>query len=368
MKKSVLFASLVFSVIIASVVLAAGESRKPIPASAKKYAAQFVITQSGSYYLAGNRLCDTNGIVIEANDVTIDLRGFTLTGRNKGSGIYLRNRHNVEISSGTIADFNYAVNDDYVYMGTNDSSNHRVISLRAESNTQGGIKLYAFHSTVKDCVVISNGTSASGTIYAVSVGTDSIVTGNIIYDNGNSAVGSGYIYGISANCNCIITGNTVYYNAVSANIAFTSYGISAATGSIISNNTVRDNSVASGSSYGIVASGNGCSVISNTVCGNGASSTGAVYGIYADAGCIISGNSAYLNGNTTTGSVDGIYAGVGTSVIANNAFTNGNAASGTVYGIHLMGNNFVNQNTSYSNGGTNMSSCASCTFGDNHAP
>jgi hypothetical protein len=367
MKKSPLLV-LIICLFIVSNILAAGEPRKPIPASTKKYAAQFVITQSGSYYLAGNRLCDTNGIDVEANNVTIDLQGFTLTGNHKGSGIYLRNRHNVEVRNGTITDFNFAVNDDYVYMGTNESSNHRVSGLRAASNTEGGIKLYAFHSTVKDCVVISNANSASGTIYAVSVGTDSIVTGNIISDNGDSAQGSGYIYGISANCNCIITGNTVYSNAGSADIGYVTYGISAATGSIISNNTVRDNGVPAGNTYGIMASGNGCSVISNTVCGNGASSTGTVYGIYADAGCIISGNAAYLNGNATTGSVDGIYAGVGSSVIANTAFTNGNAASGTVYGIHLMGNNFVNQNSSYANNGTNMSSCASCTFGDNHAP
>jgi parallel beta-helix repeat protein len=367
MKKSALFAGFLVCLFVVSSTFAAGPT--PIPASTKKPALTFVISKSGSYYLAGNRLCDSNGIRVEANDVTIDLRGFSLTGNNNGSGIYMRNRINVEISNGTISDFNYAINDAYTYMAPqNSSANHRVIGIRALSNTQGGIKLYGPNSEVRDCTVNNNGTSASGNnILGISVGDNSTVTGNTVSDTGDLAQSNASVCGISSSNNCIITGNAVNSNGYNAAAGTTVYGITANYGSTITGNTVNGNGYSAGSVYGIAANGGGSTVTGNTVSNNGAYATVIAYGIYAYSGCTMTGNTAFLNGQGSV-TVDGIYASSGCSVIGNTVYSNGTFASGTVYGIYLAGHDFVNQNTAYSNNGTNMNDPGNCTFGQNHAP
>ncbi len=370
MKKSALFAGLIVCLFVVGSAFAAGP-QTPIPASLKKPAKTFVIAKSGSYYLAGNRLCDANGIDIEANNVTIDLSGFTLTGNNNGSGIYMRNRVNVEIRNGTISDFNYAIDDAYTYMGQNSSANHRVISIRALSNTQGGIKLYAPNSKVRDCLINGNGTSASGNnILGISVGDNSAVTGNTVSDTGDSAQSNATIYGVSAGNNCIITGNTINHNGYMAGANTAIYGIKNGIGSTITGNIVSDNGYSAGSVYGIMAA-TGSTVTGNTAYDNGSYATVMVNGIDASAGSIVTGNTAYQNGNgmsAVSGTVDGIFAGAGCSVIGNTAYLNGTSASGTVCGIYLTGNDFVNQNTAFNNGGTNMNDPGNCTFGQNHAP
>lgn len=53
----------------------------------------WVITQSGSYYFTTNLVCaaaGVDGISVQADDVTIDLRGFTLYGPGKSSGNGIR--------------------------------------------------------------------------------------------------------------------------------------------------------------------------------------------------------------------------------------------------------------------------------------
>ena len=370
MKKSALFAGLIVCLFVVSKTFAAGaEPRTPIPASIKKTAATFIISKSGSYYLAGNRLCDSNGIRVEANNVTIDLRGFSLTGNHNGSGIYMRNRINVEISNGTITDFNYAVNDDYVYMGQNNSTNHRVFGIRALSNTQGAIKFYAPNCQVRDCLITNNGSSASGgniNIIGISVGNNSTITGNTISDNGHSAQSN--VLGISVGNNSIVTANTVYsngYNALGVDV----YGITTGLCSTITANIVTNNGYSANSVFGIQAGGEGCAVTGNTAYGNGSYAVVLSYGIYAAAGSTVTGNTVYQNGfGMSSGTDEGIYAGVGSTVIGNTVSSNGLSASGNVYGIYLVGHNFVNQNTAYNNGGTNMNDPGNCTFGQNHAP
>ena len=58
------------------------EPRTPISS------ADYVISNSGSYYLTSNltAAAGQNGITVNADDVTIDLNGFTLTGSGADSG------------------------------------------------------------------------------------------------------------------------------------------------------------------------------------------------------------------------------------------------------------------------------------------
>jgi hypothetical protein len=367
MKKSALFAGLIVCLFVFSSAFAAAEARMPIPGS-KKLVSTFVISKSGSYYLAGNRLCDTNGIRVDANNVAIDLRGFSLIGNNTGTGIYMTDKSNVEISNGTVSNFNYGIYDYYGMNSNGASANHRVIGVRVLSNTQFGIRLYGPGSEVRDCLVSNNGTSASGTsIFGISVGYNSAITQNTVNNNGAFAQASALVFAISAGHSCKITENTVFFNGYTAGVGTSVSGIAAHSGSAITGNIVSNNGTSAGSVYGISSNGGGSTITQNTVYGNGSSATVLVRGISASSGDTVTGNTSYLNGQGSV-TVDGIYAGIGSTVIGNTAYSNGASASGTVYGIYLSGQNFVNQNTAFGNGGTNMNDPGNCTFGENRAP
>lgn len=85
------------------------ETRVPIPKSPQPSIAgpHFTITQPGSYYLSGNvDVASGNGINIEADDVTLDLNGYTISSNAATAGAYgislNGGRKRVSISNGHI--------------------------------------------------------------------------------------------------------------------------------------------------------------------------------------------------------------------------------------------------------------------------
>ena len=207
-----------------------------------------------------------NGLTVEANNVTIDLKGFELVGPNSGTGhgIYMDGRSNVEIRNGTVRDFNYGIFEESFF-----GKNHRVINARTISNSVCGIYLNSSYSRghlVKDCTASENGTLASVDVYGIYSGNGSTVTGNRASDNGESATGS-YVYGIYVNSGSTVTGNTSHVNGRSA----------------------------SGIVYGI-RTGFGNTVIGNTATWNGEFAGGAVYGIFLSGNNYVDQNTSYWNG------------------------------------------------------------------------
>lgn len=287
------------------------EPRIPIPASDTQ-ASTYHITQSGSYYLQGDRLClgGTNGISVEANNVTIDLCGFSLIGNNGTLyGIYMFGRSNVEIRNGTVRNFSIGIGEE-----STNGIGHRVIGVRAVSNTGSGIHLVGKGNEVRGCTASNNGTSASsGNVYGIFAGIGSTVTGNTVSNNGTFATTGVYV--LMVGYGCTITGNTVSNNFTSANY-------------------------------------------------------GWLIGISGGGGSTIAGNTVYNNGTSATGSsvFDAVYASAGSTVIGNTVYNNGISGTGTFYGIYLEGNNLVDQNAAYGNNGTNMNHPASCVYGTNLAP
>jgi len=282
------------------------EPRMPIPASDTPVSS-FNITQSGSYYLTGNRSCSGNGILVSASNVTIDLMGYTLDGSGStGSGIYMSGRSNVEIRNGTVWNFGYSGINGF---GSISSKGHRVINIRAVSNGQlngGGIVLAGSNHLVKDCTATGNATDG------IWVSNSSTVTGNTCYSNGN--------YGICAETgSSTITGNTCYENS--------SYGIYAEGGSTISGNTSYDNK-----SHGISA-WIGSTVAGNTCYGNSG------YGIKTSISCLITGNTVYQNTD------DGIYTSDGCTVSNNAVQANVGNGIKTGEGCIITGNS-VHKNSS----------------------
>jgi parallel beta-helix repeat protein len=155
----------------------------------------YTITAPGFYYLAGNLTYTSGiGITIEADDVTLDLMGFCLSGSISYRGIFMNGRKNVEIRNGSLRGWHDAIyeqggyaDDDYT------ATSHRIINIRAEGNYQG-IYLLAGGHLVKGC------TASNNTNVGIHVNSGTI-SGNVVHNN--------YNFGISMERGTII-GNTVF--------------------------------------------------------------------------------------------------------------------------------------------------------------
>lgn len=342
------------------------EPRTSIPGSDTPVSV-FTISQSGSYYLTGDRICSGVGIQVDADDVTIDLMGFTLSGPGSemDNGVNMSERKNVEVRNGTIRNFYNGI-----YESSSAGKGLRVIGVRSIANILHGVYLNSTENLIKNCRVSENGISAGSDIYGIFTSNGAEVSGNNVSDNGNSAAAK--VYGIYAAGGARVTGNTVYDNGDGGNSIV--YGISTGNSVVVLDNTVYQNGFgANNAVYGIKAGG-GNTVSKNTVRFNGRNSPEVVWGIFADDGSTVVNNTSANNGYNGSGTVVyGIAVNEGSSVIGNTSHYNGRYSSGVVYGIYLYGNSLVDQNTAYDNEnenslGTNMSCAASCTFGTNHAP
>ncbi|MBN2138748.1 MAG: right-handed parallel beta-helix repeat-containing protein [Sedimentisphaerales bacterium] len=124
------------------------EPRTPIPgSSAPEF--PFVITESGSYYLTGNRAAKAHGIIVEVDNVTIDLMGHCLTGSGAGSndGVHINEGlHNVTVRNGTINDFSNCG-----ILAEPNNVGHSIIDIRASSNNGSGIYLGGTTHVIKGC-------------------------------------------------------------------------------------------------------------------------------------------------------------------------------------------------------------------------
>jgi hypothetical protein len=116
----------------------------------------YEIKSPGFYYLTGNLTYNGSdkAITVSADNVTIDLMGFSLRNANAIEptyGIYMNGRHNVEIRNGTVISFNiYGILEDNL-----GGSNHRVINIRVINNGKG-ISLFGNNHLVQGCTVLFN--------------------------------------------------------------------------------------------------------------------------------------------------------------------------------------------------------------------
>jgi parallel beta-helix repeat protein len=263
----------------------------------------YTITAPGFYYLTKNLSHNGTAITVNADNVTIDLMGFSLSGPGSGTnyGIDMNDSSNVEIRNGTIRNFGtYGI-----YADSSTVGNHRIINVRVVGNQGGGIRLYLVHANlVKDCTVSDNGGDG------ISAGYENTVTGNVVYNN----VGQG----IHTDWGALVTGNNVYGNTYG--------GISVSSCSMVRGNTVFDNG---GNGIDV---GPGSTVVENTSDSNGSD------GIRVHHGSTVRGNTASYNQQ------------YGIDPFSGECLLDGNTA--------------ISNNQSGS-GYTNIRSCASCTLGLN---
>jgi parallel beta-helix repeat protein len=227
----------------------------------------YVISESGSYYLAGNAQTTSNmfsGITIWADDVTLDLKGFSLIGDGTAGrhGIVIDgNYKNITIRNGTIK--NWGGNG----IEAESATRCRAENLRVRGNGGSGIHLPGDYQVVSNCTASDNGEDASVTVSGICAGMGSRVTGNAAIGNGHDADED--VYGILVGEGSTVSGNTAHMNGDSANADYV-YGIYAHKACTVTGNTAKDN---------------GDFV-----------TTGSVYGIYLASYCLVDGNAAFGNG------------------------------------------------------------------------
>ncbi len=246
----------------------------------------YIIAEPGSYYLAANAQTTSsmfNGITIWASNVTLDLKGFSLTGDGTRGlhGIVIEGDYkNITIRNGTIT--NWGGNG--VEAAT--ATQCRAEDLRVIDNDGSGIHLPGDEQVVSNCMASDNGESASTTVSGIYVGKGSRVTGNTAHGNGDSADDD--VHGIFVGSCSIVAGNTAHRNGDSADGDYV-YGIYASRGSTVTGNTAQDN-------------------------GDFANS---VYGIYLVSYCVVEQNVAYDNG-FLAGSIENITLGAYGCAYGNN--------------------------------------------------
>jgi hypothetical protein len=208
------------------------------------------ITQPGSYVLRQNLSASGTCIRIAADNVTLDLAGFTLSGDGTGDGIDDNDtfHNNIAVLNGTVTGFGVGVD-----LSSVDGA---VVSMvRAFANTGNGIAVS--RGIVKDSVAIGNGG------VGIFSGLDSTITGNKVFDNGGTGINTG-------------NGNVIANNSVRQNGGS---GISNGAGSIVRGNAVRNNA-----GFGIDPNTESA-VIENAASSN----TGGNYDACAD--CVFANNS-----------------------------------------------------------------------------
>lgn len=140
----------------------------------------YTISGPGFYYLGKNltHIGTTHAITVAADNVTLDLMGFSLTHTGAVGterGIYMNNRANVEIRNGTVSGFYEGIREN-----NGAGSKHRVINVRAINNTTSGIFLYGTNHLVKGCDGCNNGTN--GIFVEQGVIADCVAGNNSTYN------------------------------------------------------------------------------------------------------------------------------------------------------------------------------------------
>ena len=265
------------------------EPRTPISS------ADYVISNSGSYYLTSNltAAAGQNGITVDSDDVTIDLNGFTLTGSGatSGHGIYQADTlRNLRVHNGNVVQWG-GLGRSGVYA---DGKNNQFDHIQAATNYWG---IWAGEgSTISDCSAPYNRNDGiqTGPGATISACTASYNSGDGLNADWGSTISDCSAYnnsgdGLNADWGSTISDCSAYGNL--------NDGINALNGSTISDCSAYENF------------GNGIRALSNST---------------------ISGCSAYKN------SGDGIQASDDSNITGNTCDKNGYAA-GAGGGIHVTG-------------------------------
>jgi hypothetical protein len=154
------------------------------PMGTKITSVPYTINNPGFYFLGGNLNYSSqagNAITVNADNVTLDLMGFSLTG-GWGNGIYMSGRTNVEVRNGSIEVFNCCVYEDNA-----NGQQHRIVNIRIRS-AYNGIWLSGTNHLIKNCSVMSITNAGLGLNSGLI--TDCLAAGNAVFGIWNNGPGS----------------------------------------------------------------------------------------------------------------------------------------------------------------------------------
>jgi len=277
------------------------------------------ISQPGSYYLTTNFTITSsgNGITISADNVTIDLMGFTLDGDNTGSSGIEQNSiyNNATVLNGSLINWqSYGV-----LLAGNYNRIENVLSAFNTHGIQGGNG-----SLITTCRAISNNLAVSGIGYGFLLGEDSAIRDCISSYN----AGSSYGYGIYAHDHCRITRCTVSH--ISA--PYKSYGIYAESNAIIEDCSADLNGGLDVNWTEGIETGDGSLIVRCHACWNGTNSVDEAIYLNGSGGSVID---CIANNNPGRG-----------IMVVDNCLVRGNICNDNYTGIYAYGSrNRIEGNT-----------------------
>ncbi len=231
------------------------------------------ISSPGSYYLTRNFLCSSNGvngIHISAQDVTLDLCGFTLTGPGSSSGNGIYAGVNTRIRNGIFRSW-YGHEKYAIYLAGNGATVDGVNIQECASGIYGAANNLKIENCVLQAII------STSSCYGVRVAHATKIRNTHIASVG----GAGDSYGIRTAEDCIISdcsvwavtspttsGAAIYCQAGSiierCNVNFNKVnGISVGRGCMVENNVCRDNGTGGEQVAGIQMNGGGNRVMNN---------------------------------------------------------------------------------------------------------
>ena len=239
--------SVIMAILLSSLVYSNAMAAGP-----KKINKCTTISKSGSYVVNRNLQATAktagNCIVIDADFVTLDLNGFTLTGLGDGTGVGVWNNdvphQGLLVRNGMITGFQSGISFPF-------SRGSTVESIKAFSNDWTGIRVYS-GSTVTGNTASDNGFTG------ILVGFGSIVVANTASDNGRDGMNVGTRSTVTANraSNNGANGlNIGLYSTVTGNIAS---GNNAKGLGLFCPSNIIGNTASGNSGQNIALSGFGC--------------------------------------------------------------------------------------------------------------
>lgn len=197
-----------------------------------------VISAPGSYFLTGNVIgtAANHGIAISANNVTLDLRGFSVIGvpgSLDGITLTAANRVNITIHGGTVRGWGQDGID------LSNAVNACLGDVQSVGNGGDGI--------------LMRGGQLSKVQSRANGGSGVVASGNLIISN--SYIESNSTHGISATGGVLITNSTIGSNAAK--------GVELGSGSVIRDSIISGNTLA-----GVDADGPGTLIANNLIRGN----------------------------------------------------------------------------------------------------
>src|SRR4051794_7591582 len=303
------------------------EPRTPISAL------PFTISSPGSYYLTGNltATADGNAITISADNVTIDLNGFTLAGGGTGTRTGIKApaaQKCLNVRNGTVSGWPQGG------VASSNVTSGLYENLRLTSNPNGDGLSAGAGALVRGCVASGSSNNASG----ISAGIGSTLS---------DCTSTGNYVGISVGDRSTLLNSTTSGNSLA--------------GIITGNNcTISQCTAGSNGPNGISAGGgctiSGCTANANTGDGISAGSSSTVSGCTANAngggGIHVGGSNAMISGCTASGNTGSGVAVIskcavtGCTIVANNTANTTFAAGMFVFGdgCRIDGNYFANNN------------------------